>query len=295
MEPGRHIFATGAQRELTRRVFAIAGGCALAVLAAGCATTGTGMPSVEGGRVSVPMPGGAADALLYRPAGEGRWPALLLWTDAAGLRPAYAGIGRRLAAEGYVVLIPNAYYRSIALDGSAPAPPLPPEQARERSSQWRAVASQELLMADSKAYLAFLDSRPATDTRRKAGTVGFDYGSASAFHTARALPERIGAVAVLYPAGTATPRPDSPHLFVAQSRAAYHVALARNDDQREPGDKDDYRKAFADAGLTGTVDVLPADHGFAIAGEAAFDAAAADAAWSRVLALFEKHLDRAPR
>lgn len=282
-------------RGLTRRRFVIAGTCALASLATACATVSAAGPTVEGGAVSVPMPAGAADALLYRPAGEGRWPAVLLWTDGGGLRPAYAEIGRKLAAEGYVVLIPNAYYRSIALDGSAAAPALPPEQARERATQWRAAASEEAVVADSRAYLAFLDAQSFTDVRRKAGTIGLDYGSASAFHAARALPDRIGAVAALYPSGTATPRPNSPHLFVAQSRAAYFVALARNDDAREPGDKDDYRKAFADAGLPGAVEVMPADHGFAVAGEAAFDAAAADAAWSRTLALLERQLDHAAR
>ena len=279
----------------TRRLVAVAGICALAMLATGCATLRAGAPIAEGGPVSVPMPAGTADALLYRPAGDGHWPAVLLWTDASGLRPAYAEIGRELAANGYVVLIPNAYYRSIALDGSAAAPALPPEQARERSAQWRAETTEEALMADSRAYIAFLDAQAATDTRRTAGTVGFDYGAASAFHAARALPERIAAVAALYPSGTATPRPNSPHLFVAQSRAAYYVALARNDDAREPGDKDDYRKAFAAGGLAATVEVLPADHGFAVPGEGAFDQAAADAALSRVVALFDDRLGAAAR
>src|SRR5690606_14932489 len=106
-----------------------------------------------------------------------------------------------------------------------------------------------------------------------------------------AMPDRIGAVAALYPSGTATPRPNSPHLFVNQSRAAYYVALARNGDVREPGDKDDYHNAFADAGLTGTAEVLPADHGFAIPGEPAFDQAAADASLARAIETFRRHLD----
>ena len=282
-----------AERGLVRWLIASACACAIASLAGCATTTATTATSraVVGGPVTVATPVGEVDALLYRPDGAGRWPAVLVWTDGSGLRPAYAGIGRELAAEGYVVLIPNAYHRSVKLDGSSEVPALAPAQARERATGWRSALTGERLVADSRAYMAFLDAEPATDTRRKAGTLGFDYGSINAFHTARAAPERIAAVAVLYPSGTATPRPNSPHLFVNQSRAAYYVALATNDDRREPGDKDDYRKALADARLDGTVEVLPADHGFAVPGANTFDQAAADAAWARVLALFEDRLD----
>lgn len=214
----------------------------------------------------------------------------MVWTDGTGLRPAYATLGRKLAGEGFVVLIPNAYYRSIGLDGSSAAPALEPAQARERGAQWRAAADEDAVLADSRAYMAYLDALPSVDTRRKAGALGFDYGSASAFYAARAAPERIGAVAAFYPLGTATPRPNSPHLFVAQSRAAYHVVLSQDDDAREPGDKDDFRKAFADAGLPGAVEVASANHGFAIEGERAFDPAAADAAFGQILALFKARL-----
>ncbi|HWK41871.1 MAG TPA: dienelactone hydrolase family protein [Croceibacterium sp.] len=270
----------------SRRLFVLASACSLGLLATGCASTSNAGSAVTGGPVTVPMAAGSADALLYRPSGTGRWPALLVWTDAEGLRPAYAEIGRKLAAAGYVVLIPNAYYRSVKLDGSVAAPALPPAEARERSTGWRTAADEAAQIADSRALIAFLDSQPDTDTTRGAMTLGFDYGSASAFYAARAVPARIGAVAALYPSGTATPRPNSPHLFVNQSRAAYYVALARNDDAREPGDKDDLNKAFADAGLEGTVEVLAADHGFAIPGSQAFDQAAADAAIARALELF---------
>jgi len=283
---------SAARAPLGRRLFVQLGLSLLAVASAGCVTT-TGATSqpVTSRTVSISTASGTASALLYHPEGEGRWPAILVWTDASGLRPAYDAIGRKIAADGYVVLVPNAYYRSIDLDGRSDPPAASPEQTRERSTQWRAATTEEAVMADARAFVAFLDAQPQVDTGRKVGTVGFDYGSANAFHAARALPDRIGAVAALYPSGTATPRPNSPHLFVGQSRAAYYVALARNDNEREPGDKEDYRKAFTDAGLTGMVEVLPADHGFAITGERAFDSAAADAALARVLETFRRHLD----
>jgi len=277
---------------LHRRLFVQIGLSLFAMASAGCVTTaGASGGPVTSRAVSIPMSAGTASALLYHPSGEGRWPAVLVWTDGTGLRPAYDAIGRKIAAEGYVVLIPNAYYRTTALDGrSDPPPAASAEQGRERSTQWRAATTEEAVIADARAYLGFLDGHPQVDAARKAGTLGFDYGSANAFHAARAVSNRIGAVAALYPSGTATPRPNSPHLFVNQSHAAYYVALARNDDAREPGDKDDYRNAFREAGLVGTVDVVPADHGFAISGEPAFNQSASDESLARVIETFRRHL-----
>lgn len=261
--------------------------CAAALLLASCTTVpqpGNLVHDVVQGHVAVPVASGSADALLFVPQGRGRHRVMLIWPDGGGLRPAHAALGRRLAEQGWLVLLPNSFYRSIALDGSAAAPALPADQARARGAAWRDTLTEQAAMADARAYLAFLDAQPMADTARPAATVGLDYGSAHAFHAARAVPGRIGAVVALYPSGTATPRPNSPHLFVRESRARYLVLLARNDDVREPGDKDDYRKAFEDAGRAGTVDVLAADHGFAMADDTAFDAAAAEAAWQRITA-----------
>jgi carboxymethylenebutenolidase len=133
--------------------------------------------------------------------------------------------------------------------------------------------------------MSYLDGLPQVDRTKKAGTVGFDIGAAYGFIAARALPDRIGAVAAIHPLAIATARPNSPHLFVNRSKAAYYVAFAKNDDEREPGDKTDVTKAFGDAGLMGTVVVLPGDHGFGLADNAAYDAASSEKAWSATLAL----------
>ena len=62
--------------------------------------------------VEVRTPDGLCDAALFHPAGKGRWPAVLIWTDIMGLRPAFRDMGRRMAAAGHVVLVPNPFYRS---------------------------------------------------------------------------------------------------------------------------------------------------------------------------------------
>lgn len=277
------------------RALAAAGLTVLALGLGSCATAPTddavvSTPAVVQTAVTVATTAGSADAWLFAPQGKGKWPAVLVWTDLTGLRPAFADIGRRLAAEGYVVLMPNMFYRNARIDGNSAPAPLTPEQSRERSSAWMDAIGDEGGEADAMAYLAFLDSRPEVDRARKAGVLGFQYGSPYAFHTAFALPERIGAVAVLHPIRIATARENSPHLSVSRSKAAYYVALAGPDDAREPADKDDLRQAFATAGLAGTVEVLPGGNGFAVGDTASYDAASAEAAWAQATRLFREHL-----
>src|SRR6187549_1966150 len=99
---------------LSRRTFIAAGACLLALASASCATVEPQGPSVVEQTVAVATPDGNADALLFYPSSRGgHWPAVVVWTDSAGLRPAYSEIGRKLAGEGYVVLIPNAYFRAV--------------------------------------------------------------------------------------------------------------------------------------------------------------------------------------
>ncbi len=267
----------------------------LALLLGSCApmplpSTTAASPAVSESRVTVATRDGVADALLFEPEGRGQWPAVIVWSDLAGLRPAFREIGQRLAAEGYVVLVPNIFYRTARIDGTVAPAALTPEQSRERSTAWMDAIGDEGGEADAKAYLAFLDSLPTVDATRPAGVLAYQYGSPYAFHAAFALPDRIRAVAAIHPMRIATARPNSPHLFVGRSRAAYYVALAGPDDAREPGDKEDLRKAFADAGLAGTVEVIGAGNGFGVSDLAAYDGTAAEAAWQRALALFGAQL-----
>lgn len=241
--------------------------------------------------VTITTPDGTADALLFTPdPGNGAAPAVLVWADIGGLRPAFADIGRRLAEEGYVVLVPNAFYRSVRLDGSISPGPPDRDEFRKRLTEWRAAANDAAIASDTKAYMAFLDGRPEVDRKARAGSVGFDVGAAHAFLAAQAMPGRFGAVAVYHPLGIATSRPTSPHLSVGKTRAAYYVALAKPDDEREPGDKDDLRTAFADAGLKGTVEVLSGKHGFAVPDSPAYDETSANESWSAMLHLLRTAL-----
>jgi carboxymethylenebutenolidase len=267
--------------------------CVLGLGSASCVTGGSAPTTAAQleQAVTIPMADGAANALLFRPAsGSGPWPAVLVYTDLAGLRPAYAEIGRSLARQGYVVLIPNAFYRSAAIDGTTQPGPLSPEQLRERSTIWTGAITDDAAKQDATAYIAFLDALPAVSRRAKAGVIGYNYGAPYAFHAATAMPDRIGAVAVLHPFRIATARPNSPHLAVRRSKASYYVAIAQPDDVREPADKDDLRKAFADARLRSEVEVFAGPQGFAVSDDAGYRPALADTAWGKTTALLRATL-----
>lgn len=257
-----------------------------------CATIPSTTGSSAAQSVSLTAANGSAGALMVTPAGSGPWPAVILFPDASGLRPAYASLAQRIADHGYAVLVPNVFYRSIALDGTAAtaAPALSASEAMQRGMGWRQLATDDAVMADARAIASYLDSIPAVDHSRPIGALGFDIGGAHAFLAARALPERIATVAVSSPSAIATTRDNSPHLFVQQSRATYLVEIAGPDDEREPGDKTDLQTAFSTARLAGTVQVVPAAHGYAIEDNAAFDAGARDAFVTAAIALLDDRL-----
>lgn len=258
---------------------------ATALVLSACATVPAQSSTAGEQHVTITTADGAADALLFTPA-RGKAPAVILWSDLKGLRPTIAEMGRRLAAAGYVVLAPNAFYRSVPLDGTTASE----LDFATRNKEWRGTATDEKISSDAKAYLAYLDNLPRVDHHAKAGAVGYEIGAVHAFLTARAAPERIAAVAAIQPLAIATARPNSPHLFVKDSKAAYYVAIGKNADAREPDDKADLAKAFTDAGLKGTVVVMPGNHGFALSDNEAYDSASAEQAWAATIALLRERL-----
>lgn len=238
--------------------------------------------------VLVKTPDGTAEAAVFAPTGKGTWPPVILWPDMVGLRPLYRDLGRQYAEQGFVVLVPNSFYRSMRPSDAE----LDPWDAKVRPTllQYRAAATDDGIARDAAAYLAYLDTLKQTARTKKAGTIGYDLGGSYAFRTAAALPGRIAAVASLYGLGVATPRPDSPHLLVPKSKATYRVILTADDDKREPEDKGDIAKQIADAGLKGDVTVSPASHGFANPAGKTYDAAAAEKSFGEVVALLKAEL-----
>jgi carboxymethylenebutenolidase len=239
--------------------------------------------------VKVTTPDGSADAALFYPAGKGPWPAVLVWPDIMGLRPVFREIGRRLAAEGYVVLVPNPFYRSKAAPVVDGAFDFNNADARKTLFGYRAAMTDEGVDKDAIAYLAFLDAQPQTAKGKKAGVQGYCMGGPLSFRTAAATP-RIGAVATFHGGGLVTDTPASPHLLIPRTKAAYLIAVAKNDDARDPKAKDVLKAALAAVGRPATVEVYPADHGWCVPGSQVYDQASAEKAWGELSKLYKANL-----
>ncbi|NOU04026.1 MAG: dienelactone hydrolase family protein [Novosphingobium sp.] len=274
-----------AERGFSRRQFAVAG--AAGVLAA-CADPGESQagPAMIETVVQIPTPDGTADAFFVRPP-RGRFPAVILWPDIAGLRDAYKAMGRRLAAAGYAVLVVNHYYRS------APAPVL------NSIAEWRtpegqaklkpmiAAITPERTMSDARAFVAWLGKQRGVHPQKGIGTCGYCMGGPYTVRSAFAAPDRIRAAASFHGAGLVSDAADSPHRLVGKTRAGFLFAIARNDDARAPGDKDALKAAAAAAGRPAEIEVYNADHGWCTLDAPAYDKAEAERAWARMLTLFK--------
>jgi carboxymethylenebutenolidase len=146
-------------------------------------------------------------------------------------------------------------------------------------------------VTDARALVAWLDSQPAVDRKRKMGTMGYCMTGPFTLRTAAELPDRIGAGASFHGGGLVTDKPDSPHLLIPKVKAQYLFAIAENDDQRQPEAKTVLREAFAKANVPAEIEVYAgALHGWCPPDSRVYNDAQAEKAWSRALALFSTAL-----
>jgi carboxymethylenebutenolidase len=241
--------------------------------------------------VDVPMASGVADSALFYPEGKGSWPAVLVWTDILGLRPVFREMGQRLAAQGYVVLVPNPFYRNAkapVVDGSFD---FSKPEDRAKIMPMAAALTADAIFSDAKSYVAFLDAQPQTDRKKKMGVQGYCMGGPPTFRTAATAPERVGAAATFHGGGLVTDKPDSPHLLIPKMKAEVLCAVADNDDKRDPSAKDTLKAAFAAAHLKATVEVYEGcNHGWTVRGSQVYNEAGAERAWAELTALYKRNL-----
>jgi len=273
--------------DLTRRRFgALSLGTGLAMM----------LPSVAGAAevsekdVEIKTPDGTCDAYFVHPA-SGKHPGVLIWADALGLRPAFRQMAKRLAESGYSVLVPNPFYRKAKAPIVPPGASFQDPATRATVMSMMAALNPETHVTDAKAFIAFLDAQSPVDTKRKLATTGYCMGGPITMRTAANFPDRIGAAASFHGGGLVTDKPDSPHLLVPKMKAEYLIAIAANDDQRQPEAKDTLKQAFATAKLKAEVEVYEgAQHGWCPPDSQVYNEAQAEKAWSRMLATFKTGL-----
>jgi carboxymethylenebutenolidase len=245
---------------------------------------------VTASRTEIKTKDGICPAYVYRPAGKGQWPGVLVFMDGLGIRPAMLEVGERLAGNGYVVLLPDLYYRS------GPYAPMnaatvftDPEQRKVLMEKFFARATPASIMSDTAAFLDYLAAQP--DVKRgKIGTTGYCMGGLMSLTAAGTYPDRIAAAASYHGGRLATDAPDSPHLLAPKITARVYVAGAI-EDQSFPDDmKAQLEAALTSAGVDHTVETYPARHGWVLRDTPVFDAAAAERHWQTLVALFGETL-----
>ncbi|MFI4951124.1 MAG: dienelactone hydrolase family protein [Caulobacterales bacterium] len=285
------ILAPGTK--LNRRDFGLSAAAAARLAASAARAQAT----VTEKDVDIKTADGVADAALFYPQGPssgkgGKWPAVLIWTDIGGLRPVFRDMGRRLAAQGYVVLVPNPFYRKGRAPGVTEGLDFSrPDDRPKFMTLAGSIAGPGAVETDAPAFLAFLDAQPQTDRRKKAGTQGYCMGGPLVYRTAAVLPDRIAAAVTCHGGGLVTQTPASPHLLIPKMKAEVYSAVAANDDARSPTDKDVLKKAFADAGKTAGVEVYEGcNHGWCVKGSAVYNEAGAERAWAKLSDLYKRKL-----
>jgi carboxymethylenebutenolidase len=253
------------------------------------------LPRVEGAvavtesEVNVKTPDGTADCYFVYPS-SGTGAGVVVWPDILGLRPAFRRMGKRLAESGYSVLVVNPFYRGkkapVVPDGTVFSDPLVNSVIRPMAGALNATTHT----TDAKALIAFLDSQPSVAKNRKIGTTGYCMGGPIVMRTAAAVPDRVGAAATFHGGGLATTAADSPHLLIPQMKAQFLIAVAENDDMRDPQAKVTLRDSFGKVKLNAEIEVYPAQHGWCPPDSPVYSEAQAEKAWGRLLALFEKAL-----
>ena len=246
--------------------------------------------SVSGSDVTVTTPDGEADCYFTHPE-TGSHAGVIVWPDILGLRPAFRGMGDRLAASGYSVLVVNPYYRSAKAPVVEEGASFADQATRSTVMPLARSLTAETNVTDAKAFVGFLDAQDAVDTNRQIGTTGYCMGGPMVMRTAAAVPERIGAGASFHGGRLVTSAEDSPHLLVPTMKASFLFAIAENDDERDPAAKGALREAFDAAGLDAEIEVYEgALHGWCPPDSAVYNEPQAERAWARLLVLFEKAL-----
>jgi carboxymethylenebutenolidase len=239
--------------------------------------------------VTIQTPDGVADCYFVHPA-SGSHPAVLIWPDILGLRPAFRAMGKRMAEAGYSVLVVNPFYRS------APSPVVP-DGASFQDPDIRSIVmpmagalNAQTHVTDARTFVAWLDQQASVDTARKIGTMGYCMGGPIVMRTAAALPDRIGAGGSFHGGGLNTANADSPHLGIPNMKAHMLIAVAQNDDERDPESKNVLRAAFDAAGVEAEIEVYAAMHGWCVPDFPIYHEELAERAWGRMLAIFETAL-----
>ena len=239
-------------------------------------------------QITIPTSDGMCPAYVCTPGSGKKTPAIVIYMDAAGIRPALIKMAERLSAAGYVVLLPDLFYRYGAYG------PFDPKEVFK--GDFRAIlgplfvtTSNAKAAADTEAFIACLDARSEVEGH-KIGAVGFCMGGGMAIAAAGTWPERFAAVASFHGGNLATEAADSPHGYAPQLKADLYIAAAENDATYPPAMAEKFMHALDDAHVSYRAETYAAPHGWMKTDFPVYDAGEAERGWSEMLAFFSRSL-----
>ena len=246
--------------------------------------------------VQIPTADGTADAYLVEPDGDGPFPAVLMFMDAFGLRPRLAEMAARIAERGYVVLVPNLFYRD------ARSPLVDPDELTDAEKRGAAFGrlmpmiqglTAERIAADTGSYLDFLAAR-RNAAPGPVAIVGYCMGGTNALRAIEAHPDRIAAFAGFHAGRVVTDQPNSPHLAVGAITGEVYFGHADRDQSMTPEQIQALEAALDEAGVTYTSEVYQgAAHGYTMSDTSMYDEGAEQRHWVRLFALLDRTLPSA--
>ncbi|HKB60614.1 MAG TPA: dienelactone hydrolase family protein [Gallionellaceae bacterium] len=251
------------------------------------------MPDIQTEKIALSTRDGICPCHVYHPTGNGPWPAVLVYMDGIGIRPAMLEVGERLAGYGYFAMLPDLFYRTGPYaPKNARTVFVDPEQRKEHLEKFMPQLSAANIMSDTQAFLDYLDGR-ADVQRGGIATTGYCRGGNLSLTAAGTYPERIVACASYHGSRLANDQPDSPHLLAPRIKARVYIGGASEDATFPDDMKQRLEQALTAAGVEHTIETYPAHHGWVLSDTLAYNAEAAERHWQTLTALLAETLKRA--
>ncbi|MCB0941711.1 MAG: dienelactone hydrolase family protein [Mycobacterium sp.] len=244
------------------------------------------MPTISD---AVTTPDGSCPVTLAIPDGQGPWPGVIMYPDAGGARAALRDMAERLAGLGYVVLVPDVYYRSGDWAPFSMKDVFNDKSERQRLFAMIGSVTPDAMECDARAFFDYLAARPEV-CGETFGTTGYCMGGRTSLTVAGRVPERVAAAMSFHGGGLAADDPGSPHLLADKIRAAVYVGGAADDASFTEAQAETLDSVLTDAGVEHTIEWYPALHGFAVPDNAPYDEAAAEKHWDAMKDFFGAHL-----
>ncbi|CAN7314202.1 dienelactone hydrolase family protein [Phenylobacterium sp. LjRoot225] len=242
--------------------------------------------------VTIPTPDGDARAFVFTPdAGAGPWPAVLFYMDGLAIRPTMFEMAKRLASNGYYVLLPDMFWRLGGYEPMVPAEVFSdPEKRQALFGRFIGSTNAEMGMRDTSAFLDWLAKQPQARAD-KIGVTGYCMGGTFALRAAGTFPDRVAAAGAFHAGHVVTDQPDSPHLLAPNIKAKVLVAGADQDPYFTEDQFVTLRQAMSDAGVDAEVTIYRgALHGYAPDDLPVYDKEHSERHWREMLALFGETL-----